>query len=118
MKTEKIKKDIQGIEVAESSGNVFADLGLDNPDELKLKAKIAASINAIIQQRGLKQAEASKILNIPQPQISALSRGRLYRFSVEKLFYLLNALDRDIDIIIKKHSSRSKEPAGIHVMAG
>lgn len=115
---EKIKKDIQEIEVTESSGNVFADLGLDNPDELKLKAKIAASINAIIQQRGLKQAEASKILNISQPQISALSRGRLYRFSVEKLFYLLNALDRDIDIIIKKHSSRSKEPAGIHVMAG
>ena len=60
----KMTKDIQEIEITKSDGNVFADLAWDNPDELKSKAKIAASINPIIQQRGLQPAEASKILNI------------------------------------------------------
>ncbi len=87
---------------AKSDSNVFADLGLDNPDELKLKSKIAMSINTIIKYRGLKQAEAAAILGISQPQVSSLKRGKLYRFSVEKLFNILNALDRDVEIIIKK----------------
>jgi len=108
---------INDIEVTKSSGNVFADLGLDQPEELKLKAKITRTINTILKQRGLKQVAAAKLLGISQPQVSALTNGKLYRFSVEKLFSLLNALDRDIEITIKKHPIRSKEPAGIHVTA-
>jgi predicted XRE-type DNA-binding protein len=96
------KKSVKAKTVTKGSGNVFADLDLENPEELKLKSTITMTINSIIKHRGLTQKEAAKLLGISQPEVSALSRGKLYRFSVEKLFKLLNALDRDVSIVIKK----------------
>ncbi|MFQ5329064.1 MAG: helix-turn-helix domain-containing protein [Thermodesulfobacteriota bacterium] len=110
-------KEPKETKVTKSSGNVFADLGLDKPEELEFKATIAASINSIIKHRGLKQTDAAKTLNITQPQVSALKRGQLYHFSVERLFHLLNALGRDVNIVIKKKSSRTKRAAHVQVIA-
>jgi len=108
----------EAIKATESSGNVFADLGLDNPEELKTKAKIAAAVNSIIKHRHLKQSEASRILGITQPQVSDLNRGKLNHFSVERLFEFLNSLDRDIEIVIKKKRSNVQRNARIEVRAG
>jgi len=103
--------------ITKSSGNVFADLGVDKPEELKLKAEIASTINSIIKHRNLKQKDTAKLLGITQPQVSNLIRGELYRFSVERLFYILNALDRDVTIVIKKKSPRTKRATHIQVTA-
>ena len=103
--------------VVESSGNVFADLGLENPDDLKLKAKIAMAINSIIKHRRITQKEAAKELGITQPQVSDLKRGKLDRFSIERLFELLNALGRDVEIRIKKKSPRTQREPHIQVVA-
>lgn len=84
------------------SGNVFADLGLPDSGELKLKSNIAFIINREIERRGLKQKEAAVLLNITQPQVSSLSKGKLYRFSVEKLLHYFLALGQDVEIIVKK----------------
>jgi predicted XRE-type DNA-binding protein len=73
-----------------SSGNVFADLGLARPEERLAKAGLALEIERIIRKRGLTQAEAGKILGIDQPKVSALRRGRLGGFSVERLIRFLN----------------------------
>ncbi|MFV2058642.1 MAG: helix-turn-helix domain-containing protein [Thiohalomonadales bacterium] len=97
------------------SDNVFADLGLDNSGELKLKSKIAFLINCEIEKRGLKQKDAAALLDISQPQVSSLSKGKLYRFSVEKLLHLFLALDQDVEIVIKK-KPRAR-PARIRVKA-
>lgn len=105
------------ITVTESSGNVFVDLGCKNPDEKKLKAKIAASINSIIKHRHITQKEAAKVIGVTQPQISDLKKGKLKHFSVERLFEILNALDRDVEIIIKKKRSRVSREASIKVIA-
>ncbi len=105
------------ITVTKSSGNVFADLGCKNPEELKVKAKIAASINSIVKHRNITQAQAAKVLGISQPQVSDLKRGNLKHFSVERLFDLLNALDRDIEIRIKKKSPRTQREAHVQVVA-
>lgn len=110
-------KKIDEITVTKGSGNVFADLGLKNPEELKLKAKIAASINSIVKYRGITQAQAAKVLGITQPQVSDLKKGKLKHFSVERLFDLLNALDRDVEIIIKKKRSRVQREAHVSVIA-
>src|SRR6478672_7269179 len=64
------------IKVAESSGNVFADLGLPHAEQELMKARLTLQIHQIIQKRGLTQTEAGKILGIPQPQVSALARNR------------------------------------------
>lgn len=89
------------ITVQASSSNVFADLGLANPDELLVKAELARKISEIITKQHMTQAEAAKLMGIDQPKISALMRGKLSGFSTERLFRFLNALGRDVEIMVK-----------------
>ncbi len=95
------------ITVTQSTGNVFADLNVPEPEEALAKADLAGRICDIIAERGLTQRQAAKVLGIDQPKISALVRGRLEGFSLGRLFRFLNALDRDIEIIIKPKSGPS-----------
>jgi predicted XRE-type DNA-binding protein len=85
----------------ESSGNVFADLGLPHPEQELLKAKLTLQIYRLIQRRGLKQAEAGKILGIKQPHVSALMRNRAGAFSVERLMDFLTAFGQDVEIAVR-----------------
>ena len=96
------------IKVTPGSGNVFADIGVENPEESLTKAKIASRIYEILKARRLTQAASAKLLGIDQPRVSDLVCGRLKRFSTEKLFEFLNALDQDIEIRIKPKSRSSK----------
>ncbi len=92
------------IEVKTGSGNVFADLGLPNSDEWLIKAELAHQISEIISARKLTQVEAAEILGIDQPKISALVRGKLSGFSIERLFRFLNILGRSIEIRVLPNS--------------
>lgn len=95
--------------VTKGSGNVFADLGLAEPETALAKAELARRINAIIRERGLKQTEAAELLGIDQAKVSALSHGRLAGFSTDRLFRFLNALGRDVQIVIRsKPASRKR----------
>ncbi len=89
------------INVQASSGNVFADLGLPNPDELLVKAELARQISEIIAKQDMNQVEAAALLGVDQPKISALIRGKLSGFSTERLFRFLNALGCDVEIVVK-----------------
>jgi len=91
----------EGIVVEESSGNVFADLGLPNPEERLAKAHLAFRIGAAIRGRRLTQARAARILKIDQPKVSRLLRGQLSGFSTERLMQFLTLLGRDIEIVVK-----------------
>ena len=96
-------------EIEESSGNVFADLGLANPEQELLKARLTLQIYKIIKQRGLRQAEAGKILGIKQPHVSALMRNRAGNFSVARLMKFLTALDQDVEITVRPKRRRHGE---------
>ena len=91
------------------SGNVFADLGLPDAEELKAKALLVIEIIQIIEARGLKQAEAAEIMGIDQPKVSQLVRGKLDGFSMERLYRFLNALGRDIEIVVTPKPKSRKE---------
>jgi predicted XRE-type DNA-binding protein len=93
-----------------STGNVFADLGLADAGTRVAKAELARSITAIIQQRGLTQHEAAQILEIDQPKVSAITRGRLGDFSLERLLMLVNRLGMDIDIAVSPNPEPSRPP--------
>jgi predicted XRE-type DNA-binding protein len=100
-----------------SSGNVFADLGLPNADELLIKAELAHQISELIEVRQLTQIAAAELLGIDQPKVSALMRGKLSGFSVERLFRFLNALGNNVEIRIVP-TSQPGVPAQTHVMVG
>ena len=89
-----------------SSGNVLAALALDAPEEALAKAELTAKISEIIEAKGLTQATAAKVLGIDQPKVSALLRGKLTGFSTERLIKFLNALGRDVEIVVKERSRR------------
>ena len=100
--------------VTESSGNVFADLGLPDSDELLAKAELVSKISSIIKGRHLTQAQAAEVLGATQPIVSNLLRGRLAGFSMERLMRFLNALGRDVEIVVKRRP-RSRETAQTRV---
>jgi len=102
--------------VIPSSGNVFADLGLPRADEKQTKVRLAVAINRILHHQRLSQAKAARRLHINQPKISALSNYRLDGFSVERLMNFLTALDRDVEIIVRKKPA-SRRSAKILVTA-
>lgn len=77
----------------ESSGNVFADLGLEDADELFTRGKIGIQVLRILKQRDLKQRKISQLLGIPQPEVSHLMKGEFQRFSEGKHLTFLKGLD-------------------------
>src|SRR5215469_10803918 len=102
--------------VIESSGNVFADIGLPEPEVELLKAQLASLIRQVIEERQLTQADAAALMGIDQPKVSALLNGRLTNFSSERLLRLLTALGRDVDIRVKT-TPRDRERGRIRVVA-
>ena len=95
-------------EVTLGSGNVFKDLGLKNPEELLAKAKLAARIVQILEERKVTQTQAAQLLGVDQPKVSLLYRGRLDDFSVERLMRFLTALHRDIRIVVGEKPRRGR----------
>ena len=102
--------------ITRGTGNVFADLGFPDAEERQTKLRLTYAINAIIEERALTQAQAAKLLDATQPKISALTHYKLDGFSVERLMTFLTALDRDVQIVIKK-KPRSRASGRISVEA-
>jgi len=95
--------------------NVFADLGLPNPEQELLKAELTLQIHRIIKQRNLTQIEAGKILGVSQPHVSALARNRAGNFSVGRLLDFLTALGQNVEISVKP---ARKEQGELSVVLG
>ena len=89
------------IPVIESSGNVFADMGLPEAEEELTKAQLAGHIRQVIKRQRLTQIAAAAVMGIDQPKVSALLNGRLANFSSERLMRLLTALGQDVDITVR-----------------
>ena len=92
------ESDKAPIPVEESSGNVFADLALREPEELLAKAELVHRICAIIGERRLTQVGAAKLLGVDQPKVRAPLRVKLDGFSIDRLFRFLTALGWDVEI--------------------
>ena len=84
----------------ESSGNVFADMGLEDAEEFLLRAELGHSVRMILEKRGLKQREIGKLLDVKQPEVSKLMNGRYTLFSQERLIGFLNRLDQKVIVKI------------------
>ena len=101
MKTKAKNAHSRAFRVTEGSGNVFADLGLPNPEQELLKAQLTLQIYTLLKGSGMTQVEISKILGVQQPQVSLLMRSRAGNFSVGRLMEFLTALRQDVEITVR-----------------
>lgn len=85
-----------------SSGNVFADLGLPDPDQDMIKANLVHAIADIIRARGLSQKDAALLLGTDQAKVSALLRGKISGFSTDRLMRLLARLGHNVTIVVER----------------
>ena len=81
-----------------SSGNIFADLGVPNPDEHLAKADLVIAIASLIKSKGLTQAQASKLIGLAQPDVSKLMRGHFAGYTYDRLFGFLTALGEKVTV--------------------
>jgi predicted XRE-type DNA-binding protein len=102
-------KASERIAVYAGSGNVYADLGYPDADEMLVKAQLVSKISEIIRQRGLTQVEAARVLGLTQPKVSAMLRGQFRGFSERRLIDCLTSLGRDVQIVIKEAPRRRTE---------
>ena len=90
------------------SGNVFADLGLEDADELYARSQLGLLVLQLLEKRKLKQREMANILGIKQTDVSHIMNGHFSRFSQERLIYFLNKLEQKVTIQVSRH--RRGEP--------
>ncbi len=91
------------------SGNVFADLAIPDPDVALAKAELVRRIRELIAERNLTPAKAAVLLGLDQPKVSALLRGRVVGYTLDRLFRFLNALGQRVEITV---SPTGSDPRG------
>jgi len=94
--------------ITKGSGNVFADLGVTDPEAWQGKARLAAEIMAAIARRKWTQKEAAAHLGVTQAEISNISRGQFDRFTLDRLLHYLRKLERDISIQVTPRRDRQE----------
>lgn len=91
---------IDGIEIEESSGNVYADLGMPDAEEMLVKCQLSMKIEEIIKSRRWTQQQAAEVLGMSQPKLSKMLRGQFRGISQAKMLECLNLLGRDVQIVV------------------
>ena len=93
--------------IERGSGNVFVDLGLPNPDLALAKDEHVRHIRELLAERKLTQANAAELLGIDQPKVSALVRGRVEGYSIDRLIRFLNALGQRVEISVRPNGKEA-----------
>ena len=106
----------QDEQIIEGSGNVFADLGLSDADELLLSAELTHVIHTELRDRHATPVQAAGLLGVTEPEAQQLLEGRFVRFSAERLLHFLTALGRDVDIVVRPHPS-AQPRARLHMVS-
>jgi predicted XRE-type DNA-binding protein len=108
-------KDIE-IQVEEGSGNVFADIGVRDPEDALLRADLAKQLAGIIKDRGLSQHQVAEIVGVDQSKVSKLMRGHIYGFTSDRLFRFLVRLGCDVKVEIRKERDARKRRGTLRVV--
>jgi predicted XRE-type DNA-binding protein len=99
--------------VTQSSGNIFKDIGLPDPAQHELKARVVLVLSRKIKAKGLSQTAAADLIKIAQPDLSNILRGKFSGFSLERLLVATNALGLDYEIKFKEAPAKRKGKATV-----
>ena len=111
----KAKKSASDTSITVGSGNVYADLGFKNAEEMLVKARLVIKIAEIIKAKHYTQTRAATMLRLTQPKLSALLRGQFRGFSERKLMDCLTLLGHDVQIVVR-HASRARPRGSVSVL--
>jgi predicted XRE-type DNA-binding protein len=103
--------------IEQSSGNVFADLGLPNSAQELLKAELTFYVHRLLKQRGITQADAAKLLRTTQPQVSALMGLKPVAVSVGRLMEFLTVLGQDVQVRVNPAPRHEAGHLTVHIAA-
>jgi len=103
-------------DIIKGSGNVYADLGFPDAEEMLVKAKLATAIGDIIATRKLTQRQAAAIMGLTQPKLSQLLNGQFRGISEANMMECLARLGRDVRIVIGQERPRRRKPARVEVL--
>lgn len=101
-----------------SSGNIWADIGRPDADEVMARSLLMIQVTRLIKERELTQTQAARVLGTNQPTVSDLMRGKLSKFSLERLIAFLNALGQDVEISVRPRPAESEGPRLVVSAAG
>lgn len=105
------------LEIERSSGNVWADVGRPDAEEAFARSLLMMHITDIIRAQALTQVAAAELLGTNQPTVSDLMRGKLSKFSLERLIAFLKVLDHDVEIVVRPRPAKSDRQARLTVAA-
>jgi len=77
----------------------------DTPAEaenMKLRSTLMMTLKNHIISTGLSQVEAAKLLNVTQPRLSDLMRGKINLFTIDTLVNMATAAGLNIEIFVRK----------------
>jgi len=97
-----------------SSGNVFADLGIPEPEDHKLKAGLVSKLASIMEELGLTQTATAEMTGISQPDLSRVLRGRFRDFSASRLMKAITSLDSEVEITVRTRGHEVGESILLH----
>src|SRR5437867_6604560 len=91
------------------STRVFRDMGFSpkEAEHLNVRSELMASLQKLISSRGLKQAQAAKVLGVTQPRVSNLIRGRIDLFSIDTLVDMLARLGISVKLVTRPSRRRT-----------
>ena len=89
-------------EVVRSSGNVYADLGFEDPESMLVRARLAMEISDLIKAEGWSQREAAARMQTTQPKINDAVRGRIGSMSIDRLVDMLAAAGQQVEIRVHR----------------
>ena len=105
-------RTIDGIEIEEGSGNVYADLGMPDAEEMLAKCRLCMKIEEIIKARGWTQQQAAAVLGVPQPRLSKMLRGQFRGISQARMIECLTRLGRNVHIVVDPDDEESTDRVG------
>src|SRR5712692_1483910 len=97
------------------SENVFVDCGFPpaEAENLRIRAKMMIALTGYIEERRITQSRAARIMDVAQPRISDLMRGKIGRFTIDTLVNMVAAagLKVDVDVTAGRPRAKSKRVA-------
>ena len=105
--------------IEDGSGNVFADLALPDAEERMAKALLARTIKQILVQRNWTQAAGAKAVGFAPSDMSDIVRGKLAKFSIDRLESAILDLGMDIHIRVEpKRSTALRGHVSVELVGG